>query len=113
MPVSSGLGWAWGPRSAGRAFGVGVGSIGYVSAEDMPYREAQDDLELGMMQNRSARHAESPFGDSLQRTHTPGTQLTASDAEATTPATLDVPRGMVQSDALRSAKGIERASFEP
>ena len=31
-PLQRGDGWAWGPRSAGRAFGVGVGNRGYVDA---------------------------------------------------------------------------------
>ncbi|KAI9691885.1 MAG: hypothetical protein M1822_007958 [Bathelium mastoideum] len=36
MPLAQGLtaaGWAWGPRSAGRAWGVGVGTAGYVGEE--------------------------------------------------------------------------------
>lgn len=32
-PVRRGAGWAWGPRSRERAFGVGVGTLGYVGPE--------------------------------------------------------------------------------
>ena len=31
--MPAGAGWAWGPRSIGRAFGVGVGTAGYVGRE--------------------------------------------------------------------------------
>lgn len=31
LPISSGAGWAWGPRSADRAFWAGVGRLGYRS----------------------------------------------------------------------------------
>ena len=61
MPVARGSGWSWGPRSAGRAFGVGVGSNGYVSAEDLPQREAQDDLELGFLPRRSPMQTDSTY----------------------------------------------------
>jgi membrane-associated phospholipid phosphatase len=33
LPISRGHGWAWGPRSANRAFAIGVGTDGYVGAE--------------------------------------------------------------------------------
>lgn len=33
MPISSGAGWSWGPRSRDRAFIIGVGRGGYVGDE--------------------------------------------------------------------------------
>jgi hypothetical protein len=33
MPISSGAGWSWGPRSRDRAFVIGVGRGGYVGDE--------------------------------------------------------------------------------
>ncbi|KAK3112092.1 hypothetical protein LTR53_011987 [Teratosphaeriaceae sp. CCFEE 6253] len=39
LPLSRGQGWAWGPRSKNRAFGIGVGTEGYVEAE--PVRNHQ------------------------------------------------------------------------
>lgn len=33
LPFGRGEGWAWGPRSRDRAFGVGVGTAGYVGSE--------------------------------------------------------------------------------
>jgi membrane-associated phospholipid phosphatase len=33
LPISRGHGWAWGPRSANRAFAIGVGTDGYVGRE--------------------------------------------------------------------------------
>lgn len=33
LPIRSGRGWAWGARSRKRAFGIGVGTAGYVGEE--------------------------------------------------------------------------------
>lgn len=46
LPVRRGAGWSWGPRSAGRAWGVGVGVQGYVDEEE-DWKSRQKDLELG------------------------------------------------------------------
>ena len=45
IPVTQGNGWAWGPRSASRAFGVSIGTSGYVG-ESRP-RKKSDDIEAG------------------------------------------------------------------
>lgn len=55
LPIRQGAGWAWGPRSQDRAFGVGVGVSGYAaddiaSHDDHARREmhsGHEDLELG------------------------------------------------------------------
>ena len=63
MPIARGSGWSWGPRSPRRAFGVGVGSLGWVSPADLPERETQDDLEMGLLptqRNLETRDAASP-----------------------------------------------------
>lgn len=51
LPIARGAGWAWGPRSPPRAFGVGVGVGGYVVGEDREggVGNGQGDLELGKM----------------------------------------------------------------
>lgn len=46
LPVRRGAGWSWGPRSTGRAWGVGVGVQGYVDEEER-WKSRQKDLELG------------------------------------------------------------------
>lgn len=48
LPLGSGLGWATGIRSKNRAFGIGVGTEGYI--------ERESDMEMGL---RDARHFES------------------------------------------------------
>lgn len=35
LPLSRGQGWAWGARSSNRAWGIGVGTGGYVDREDL------------------------------------------------------------------------------
>ena len=45
LPISQGAGWAWGSRSASRAFGVGVGVLDYVELEGR--RGRRGDLEAG------------------------------------------------------------------
>lgn len=35
LPLSRGQGWAWGARSSNRAWGIGVGTGGYVDREDV------------------------------------------------------------------------------
>ncbi|KAB8339250.1 hypothetical protein FH972_022184 [Carpinus fangiana] len=49
LPIARGSGWAWGPRSRGRAFGVGVGSHGYVNESRFAKPKGSDDLEMGPM----------------------------------------------------------------
>jgi len=43
LPISRGGGWAWVPRSPDRAFGRGIGLVGYVN----PELNAKRDLERG------------------------------------------------------------------
>ena len=45
IPVTQGDGWAWGPRSAPRAFGIAIGTSGYV--EEILPRKKSDDIEAG------------------------------------------------------------------
>ena len=52
IPVTQGDGWAWGPRSASRAFGVSIGTSGYVEtslprkkSDDIEARQANVDIE--------------------------------------------------------------------
>lgn len=47
LPLSRGRGWAWGPRSRDCAFGIGVGSSGYISSEQQERRERKTDIETG------------------------------------------------------------------
>jgi hypothetical protein len=35
LPITIGAGWAWGPRSADRAFWAGVGRLGYVGEKEV------------------------------------------------------------------------------
>ena len=44
-PIRQGAGWAWGPRSTGKAFGVGLGVQGYAGEEGL---KRSDDLEQGV-----------------------------------------------------------------
>ena len=45
IPVTQGDGWAWGPRSASSAFGISIGTSGYVE-KSLP-RKKSDDIEAG------------------------------------------------------------------
>jgi len=50
LPVARGSGWSWGPRSRCRAFGVGVGSHGYVE-DAIPHGRSglgDEDVEMGV-----------------------------------------------------------------
>ncbi|TKA72024.1 hypothetical protein B0A55_05737 [Friedmanniomyces simplex] len=48
LPLSRGQGWAWGPRSANRAFGIGVGTGGYVDPAETRNDTARNgDVEAG------------------------------------------------------------------
>lgn len=50
LPIRRGSGWAWGPRSAERAWGIGIGRQGYVSGR--PEDGAgigSGDVEMGAM----------------------------------------------------------------
>ena len=42
-PIRRGAGWSWGPRSASRAWGIGIGTLGYVQDEDRESKK--QDLE--------------------------------------------------------------------
>ncbi|KAF2862649.1 acid phosphatase/Vanadium-dependent haloperoxidase [Piedraia hortae CBS 480.64] len=56
LPLGRGQGWAWGARSSNRAFGIGVGTGGYVGPEgwgnvvpnSLP-KDANRDIEMGRM----------------------------------------------------------------
>lgn len=45
LPISRGAGWSWGPRSVSRAWGIGVGTLGYRDANEMPTKNR--DMEAG------------------------------------------------------------------
>ena len=47
MPVRRGAGWAWGPRDADRAFGIGVGIGSYVNEHRWQAHRTNADLEMG------------------------------------------------------------------
>ena len=48
LPIRNGQGWAWGARSRDRAFGIGVGTWGYVGNEGWKAAQKRDDdLEAG------------------------------------------------------------------
>lgn len=56
LPIARGSGWSWGPRSRDRAFGVGVGSHGYV--DETRFTKASiraEDMEMGTMGAESSR----------------------------------------------------------
>ena len=52
LPLGRGAGWAWGPRGATRAFGVGVGTLNYADIE--AHRRTHGGLEAGMNGNEMA-----------------------------------------------------------
>ena len=70
MPIRRGAGWAWGPRDADRAFGIGVGIGSYVT-ENRWYRSTTDaDLEMGpVAPDPSTKYENGP------RTTSPGSQM--------------------------------------
>ena len=90
MPIERGAGWSWGPRSAGRAFGVGVGSNGYVSLDELPQREHQDDLEMGRLPSDSRGRRDSLPYASLDA-HETGLGGTPRNDAGFAPTTLSVP----------------------
>lgn len=51
LPLGRSAGWAWGPRSRGRAFGVGVGKRGWVSDDKALFAasktQRREDIEMG------------------------------------------------------------------
>jgi membrane-associated phospholipid phosphatase len=79
LPITRGAGWAWGPRSYDRAWGIGVGRGSYVgtegwskngSSETAPARRprrradvhgnAVDESELGVLHRNGVPHAGNP-----------------------------------------------------
>ena len=54
IPVTRGDGWAWGPRSASRAFGVSIGTSGYVEKR-LPKKS--DDIEAGQPNTDMETHS--------------------------------------------------------
>jgi len=51
LPLGRGSGWSWGPRSPAKAFGVGVGSHGYVDQLERTHERVAD-IEMGAMGGR-------------------------------------------------------------
>ena len=45
LPVRRGAGWSWGPRSVSRAWGIGVGTHGYTSGNELLAKDR--DVEAG------------------------------------------------------------------
>ena len=45
LPVGRGAGWAWRPRSAQKAYGIGIGALGYVDGNNQ--HKKSDDPEIG------------------------------------------------------------------
>lgn len=67
-PVRRGDGWAWPSRSASRAFGISIGSSGYVESDLR--RKKSDDVESGQANLRNGRHpfsADSENGRPVQQ----------------------------------------------
>jgi hypothetical protein len=73
LPVTRGAGWAWGPRSYERAWGIGVGRGSYVGSEGwnragasetrkrgMKGHHVGDESELGVLNRNGAPHAGNP-----------------------------------------------------
>lgn len=63
LPITRGAGWSWGPRSSTRAWGIGVGVLGYVEQQSLKRKE--DDLEVGPHFNESDSRrglSEKPLG---------------------------------------------------
>ncbi|EMD91730.1 hypothetical protein COCHEDRAFT_1194482 [Bipolaris maydis C5] len=74
LPVTRGAGWAWGPRSYERAWGIGVGRGSYVGTEGWSKAGASarrrtdaqmgahsvDDSELGVLNHNGVPHAGNP-----------------------------------------------------
>ena len=46
LPIRRGSGWSWGPRSASRAWGIGVGTRGYAGGDES-FTTKKQDLEIG------------------------------------------------------------------
>lgn len=61
LPVSRGAGWAWGSRNPSRAFGIGVGVLGYINSDTE--RTSSKDLEAGIERNQMADHAVNTMSD--------------------------------------------------
>ena len=58
LPVGRGAGWAWRPRSAQKAYGIGIGALGYVDGNNQHKRS--DDPEVGQNRNGRTENAASP-----------------------------------------------------
>ena len=50
IPIRRGAGWSWGPRSADKAWGVGLGIQGYAKDD---VEENRNDIERGVTPNQS------------------------------------------------------------
>jgi hypothetical protein len=53
LPITRGAGWAWGPRSYQRAFGVGVGMGSYVGNEGWSKSERSATVSMGPVEHQS------------------------------------------------------------
>ena len=70
MPIRRGAGWAWGPRDADRAFGIGVGIGSYVTEDRWQRSAANADLEMGpVAPGSSTKYENSP------QTVSPGSRM--------------------------------------
>ena len=47
-PIRRGAGWAWGPRSSEKAWGIGMGVQGYASESGSEWKRGDEDLENGV-----------------------------------------------------------------
>lgn len=66
LPITRGAGWSWGPRSPARAWGIGVGVLGYVEQHSSEHKP--DDLELGPYPNESDSRrglSDKPLGTAI------------------------------------------------
>ncbi|USP74218.1 hypothetical protein yc1106_01492 [Curvularia clavata] len=81
LPITRGAGWAWGPRSYERAWGIGVGRGSYVGTEGWSKSGARkrtdaravhsvDESELGVLNSNGVPHAGNP--PSSRHSRTPG-----------------------------------------
>ncbi|KAI1339583.1 PAP2 superfamily-domain-containing protein [Xylariaceae sp. FL0016] len=77
MPIRSGAGWAWGPRSRDKAFWAGLGSWSYASSKkhweradnevERPTGHVASDIELSVRQRNKPHDIDHERSDSSQR----------------------------------------------
>lgn len=69
-PVNSGDGWAWGPRTPSKAFGIAIGTPGYV--ESAVRLKKSDDIEAGQMSSGTDGHLSSSRSENGEPTQPKG-----------------------------------------